>query len=350
MVMMSAIQIVAILVCLVFLFLLLMYLYLVLNNVKIVKQQKQFATYIETQESSWLQYVLHGAAVTTEMIPKNEGSYRAVETIGSRYFRLAKDVEIHTRISEFTEQYLAARYKKQLRSHLWSVRMNALRYIGMFGLTSLLPECRQLLKGKVSKEERFEIIKLVILYAHASVFEEIVNPKQQMTSSEYKQLFMMLKNKERFALFAQLEGIPPLAQQALIEVFIQLRDPQMLPAAEQLLQSEWEELRIGGLKLLSEMGGVVSLETLEPFVASPSFVERMYAMKCLSAIPFEAAKRFLEQGLHDENWHVRRQAAISLCTSEQGRMYTKWFIKESNDRYAVEMASEILKLKEGNKQ
>lgn len=140
MVMMSAIQIVTILV---FLFLLLMYLYLVLNNVKIVKQQKQFATYLETQESTWLQYVLHGAAVTTEMIPKNEGSYRSVETIGSRHFRLAKDFEIHTRNSKFTEQYLAARYKKQLRSHLWSVRMNALRYIGMFGLTSFLLECRR---------------------------------------------------------------------------------------------------------------------------------------------------------------------------------------------------------------
>lgn len=104
--MMSAIQIVTILVCLVFLFLLLMYLYLVLNNVKIVKQRKQFATYLETQESTGLQYVLHGAAVTTEMIPKNERSYRSVETIGSRYFRLAKDVEIHTRISKLPSNIL----------------------------------------------------------------------------------------------------------------------------------------------------------------------------------------------------------------------------------------------------
>ncbi len=340
--MMDAVQLVGVLILLLLISLLSLYGYILVANRRSKKIARQFTMYYQYQEQAWHRYLLEDAPLTSAMIPQQEGEYRAIEKIASTYLRLVKDPVIKKRITLFAEQYLADRYEKQLHSKAWSVRLNALNYIGILGVTSLLPHIFVLLQQNTTKEERFEMLQVIALYEQEAAVEIIKDQTFLLTSSEYKQLFYLLNNKALHQLLKELDILDHKGQATLIDVVAQRRDAQFLPYVNYLLQHDNSELRIGGLKLLYEMHALPSINQLEPFIISTSYVERLYATKNLGQLPLSVAQPYLLVLLEDKNWYVRHQAARTMATYDQGLFYLQQFITESNDAYAIDVAKQIL--------
>lgn len=342
--MMSAIQLVLVLIVVVTIALFVLYIYIVLSSKKVKKQQLHYHAYLNEQEHNWHTYLLDETAIMPSMIPQNEGQFLAVEYICSTYLRLLSDESIQTRISHFAEKYLKERYKTQLMSKMWSTRMNALRYIGLFDIDSLVASSQQLLTTKIKADERFEIIQLFALQDSTALMEIIQN--ESLHRNEYRRLFMSLSPHTLLEVFKQFAYLPDIAQRIAVQVAAERRDPMFLPYVDTLLQDEESELRIGGLKIVYELGASLPIESLSPFVTATSYVERLYAVRNLNFTPMYQAIPYLETLISDENWYVRQEVAYVLYQHEEGRTVLGGIIANSTDPYAVDIAKQVLQ-KEG---
>lgn len=344
--MMSAVKSVGILIAIITISLFLLYFYIVTTSRKVRRQQAYYEAYCLQQEKNWHNYLMDGMPVAPEMLPQKPGEFLAVEYICSTYLRLVKDEEIHTRITQFATQYLTERYKKQLQSKVWSTRMNALRYIGLFGVTTLVEPSRQLLNKKITREERFEVIQLLALQDTMALLDMIC--KESLQRNEYRRLFMSLSPEALVKLFQQLWSLPNEAQLLAVQVAAERRNPLFLPYVNELLQSEESELRIGGLKIVYELGASLPIERLAPFATATSYVERLYAVKNLNFTFLYDSLPYLQNLIRDENWYVRREAAYVLCQSDEGIAVLESIVANSTDPYAVEVSMQLLN--EGGRQ
>lgn len=338
--MMTAVQVVGLLIGMLFFSLLLVYGYILLTTKKMQWQERQYHIYLKKQEQAWHSYLLEGEAIAPKMIPKNNGMLRAIEEICSTYLRLVNDQEIQQRITHFAETYLTKYYRQQLTSRIWSTRVNALRYIGLFKMTSLVEESRKLLTQNISQEERFELLQLLALQNTEALLT--ILKEQNLPKNEYKRLLRLLPTKELVQVIEQSMHLPQVAQLILAEVAAERRDPLLLPYAKKLLKSEESELRIGGLKISNALQAMLPITTIVSFVTSDSYVERLFAAKNLSHNTAREALPQLKKLLSDENWYVRHEAAAVIVQHEDGAQLLQDVIATSSDRYAVDIAKQAL--------
>ena len=338
--MITAVQVVGILIIIIFSSLLIGYGYILLTTKKMQWQEQQYHTYLKKQEQAWHSYLLEGEAIAPEMVPKNAGMLRAIEEICSTYLRLLNDKEIQQRITRFAETYLTKRYRQQLMSRTWSTRMNALRYIGLLKMTSLVEESRKLLTKNISQEERFELLQLLALQNPETLLT--ILKEQHLPKNEYKRLLRLLPTKELVQVIEQSMDLPQVAQLALAEVAAERRDPFLLPYAVQLLKNEDSELRIGGLKISYALQATLPSTIIAPFVTSDLYVERLFAAKNLAHNTAREALPQLKKLLSDENWYVRNEAAKVIAEHEDGAQLLRDVIATSPDRYAVDIAKQTL--------
>lgn len=343
--MISAVKSVGILIVMITVSLLFLYFYIVATSRKMRRQQACYEKYCLQQEKNWHNYLMDGMSVAPEMLPRKTGEFLAVEYICSTYLRLVRDEEIHTRITQFATQYLTERYKKQLQSRVWSTRMNALRYIGLFSVTSLVEPSRQLLNKKITREERFEVIQLLALQDTTALLDIIC--KESLQRNEYRRLFMSLSPEALVKLFQQLWSLPNEAQLLAVQVAAERRNPLFLPYVNELLQCEESELRIGGLKIVYELGASLPIERLAPFATATSYVERLYAVKNFNFTFLYDALPYLQNLIGDENWYVRHEAARVLSQSDEGVAVLKGIIENSTDTYAIDVSRQVLHRGEG---
>lgn len=338
--MMLAVKIVLILIIGITIALSLLYIYIIYTSRQMRKQQRQYEMYYKEQEHHWHSYLLEGQPIVPSMLPRTTGQFLAVEYICSAYLRLLKDEEIQAKISQFAEAYLRPRYKKQLMSNIWSTRMNALRYIGLFGIASLVESSRQLITMKITQEERFEIIQLLALQDSSVLIDIIQN--EPLQRNEYRRLFMSLSPEVLLELFRQFSSLPVVVQLIATQVVAERRNPIFLPYVNTLLHHDESELRIGGLKIVYELGASLPIERLAPFVTATSYVERLYAVKNLNFTFLYDSLPYLQNLISDENWYVRREAAHVLCQSDEGIAVLESIVANSTDPYAVEVSMQLL--------
>lgn len=299
--------------------------------------------YIRNKQDGWYEYFQDGTFTFT-LLPKNKMEIEGLEQLFRSYLKNVSNPDIKEKIRQFCNQYMKRHYRTLLKSKRWSIRMNTLNRIAEYRIDSLLNDCRRLERKKLSQDEYFQLRKIYSLFDAELFMEKLANSPAVFSEYEYKKLLAGTKDELLRKLLGRAEELPLPCRTALIDILGMKRSGEYLPLLESMLRHEHPEIRIRTLKAIHEIGIIVQLDPYVPFVSSPIWEERLMVAKLLGNIPLSQSYSYLKTLLEDSSWWVRSQAAKTIGNDKQGRELLKQYTEMSNDRYAIDMANEVLKI------
>ena len=274
-----------------------------------------------------------------------ESPYKFVvlERLLNNYVSLTKAGVTSPIIAKLSEDFLAARYAKQLNRRNWALRMNALHFIEDFHIQSLTP----LLKKKLSTVSQLDQEAQQLIRTLASLNEPVTisvlgrypNVSARLYIDVFKRLDELTKLEELDAALKN-EKDNKLLKQAAISYIGMAGLTLFLPRIEEELQYPDEEIRIQALKALFHMQNMTTPELLTPFLQSASWQERMFSAQVAGALQLSRYKEKLSDLLGDPVWRVRYSSAEALTKFSDGDILLTHIANKHPDRYARDMATQ----------
>ena len=239
--------------------------------------------------------------------------------------------------------------REQRRLGLASVwrRAAAARHLGLLDAPGIrMPLMRAMMRGPV-------LVTLTAALALARVKERgalrwlLLNPHATGSRSRY-QLAALIKRfgpgaapQLRRAL-REGRGESPIGL-ATIEALGLWKDHRSRGRLEALLLAGGTETRIAAARALGGIGDPRSGAALSEALSDASWPVRAQAARALSQLGIPVAIQRLIAAMEDPGWWVRRNAGYALATMGQpGEQALHWVRHQSRDRYAQEMAAEVL--------
>ena len=337
------IYIVAMLIILLFLLLICIGLYLAYRRWKEVKKLSIKDAYIAKTLDTWKAYLLENKPFSATLIPASKEEIAGMEEIFVAYLKNLSNESILEKIKSFSNDYLYGHYRKRLKSKSWSNRMNAMFRIEDFQITRLQDDCKRLMEKKVSKEELFQLLRIMSLFNPALFLEKILDSSTRLSEYEYKRLLLSISPELLNILVKQFDELPPTFRYSLIDTMAVKRELEFLPYLEKNLNHSDTEVRVRTLKAIVEIGAIQSLSPYMQFVKSDVWEERLMVAKLLSFLSLSYTEKLLKDLLEDPVFLVRAQAAKSIMKDKQGKYFLEEYIKTSQDPYAIDMAYEVLR-------
>ena len=134
------------------------------------------------------------------------------------------------------------------------------------------------------------------------------------------------------------------AAEAGLRVAEALAEPRFEQAALRLSRPADVAIRTAAARLLGAVGGAAAAERLLELLGDEAFQVRAAAAQSLGRMRHWQAGSGLSERLRDPTWPVRRQAALALrAIGAPGVLFLRRAIK-GNDRFAADMAQQILDL------
>ena len=202
--------------------------------------------------------------------------------------------------------------------------------------------CQKFKGENTSKEENFQLLKIIATSNREYFIEELLSRSKGFSEYDYKKLFVSIDEELLDRIIHDTENLPIIGQYALIDILGSKQDMKYLDFLESQLISEHPEIRIRTLKAIHSIGVVTEIEKYLDFVKSPFWEERLMMAKLLVNLPLNETVQHLRVLLEDESFWVRSQAARTIAKDKDGVDYLKNFSKTTDDKYAMEMANEIL--------
>ena len=320
--------------------------YIMFQRQREMRMNNRRDRYIKNYSQMWYDYLLNDEIFSITLIPRGKPEVNAIEIIFLSYINNLTNGVIIQKIKDFSNLYLLEHYIEDLSHSRWSIRMNALYRIFNFQMDQAMIACNTLEKKKISKEEYFQLLKINSLFQPSVFMEKIESAKFDYSESEYRRLFVLLKEDVFIRFFNDFDQWPARIQFAVIDTAAVKRSMIYIKRLEQLLQHDIEEVRIRALKGLNEIGVIENLSIYVPFVASDIWEERLMIAKIFKYIPLSYTYSYLEQLLQDDNWWVRSEAAKTIAKDANGVGKFQNFIESSKDTYAVEIPKGIVMRKQ----
>lgn len=315
--------------------------YLALNRFRENYRNRGKNAYLDAEQEKWYVYFSGNKEDYESLIPNTVREIQGVEEIFISYLKNVSDPSIKEKITQFSNRYLKEYYLKLLHSKKWSIRINGLKRIADFEI-ECLEECRNYKVKNLSKEENFLLLKIFSYLDRDYFVEELLIRSKSFSEYEYKKLFVSIDDKLLDRLITVIEDFPETAQNALLDILGSKRDMKYIGFLESQLLNERQEIRIRTLKAIHSIGIIMELEKYISFVKSPLWEERLMMAKLLGNLPLNETFSHLRVLLEDESWWVRSQAAKTIGKDKDGLEYLKNFSETTGDKYAMEMANEIL--------
>ena len=134
------------------------------------------------------------------------------------------------------------------------------------------------------------------------------------------------------------------AAEAGLRVAEALAEPRFEQAGLRLSRPADVAIRTAAAKLLGAVGGAAAAERLLELLGDEAFQVRAAAAQSLGRMRHWQAGSALSECLVDPTWSVRRQAALALrAIGAPGVLFLRRAVK-GNDRFAADMAQQILDL------
>lgn len=336
----------AIVIAAVFAILVLFTVYLFVQREREASFNKKRKSYLQRYTQLWNCYLFEEGLFSVRLVPRGRADVEAIEIIFLSYLKNIASPAIRLEIKNFSNRYLKEFYKKDLASKRWSTRMNALYRIAGFGMDELLDTCRSLEHKNVSKEERFQLLKIYSLFQPDLFTEKLKQLQDDYSESEYRRLLVLLDDDLFIRFFDAFQDWSLNIQFALIDTAAVRRNAPYVDKLKHLLSHDNAEIRIRALKGIYEIGIIDEIEIYLPFVSSDVWEERLMAAKIFKHAPLANMYAYLEQLLQDESWLVRSQAAETIAVARQGGERLQQFIQYADNEYAVDIAKETLMRKQ----
>ena len=342
----------ALIVCVIlFLFITLIFTYLVLMSIRQIHREKVINNYIEDNKDVWYRYLVLNEEIMllSNSHTLNETIKEAIDRIFINYVTTTNNEIVIQRISHFANLNLQKYYRNMLYHKNWGVRMNGLYRTLEFRLYSLVPDIEHLLKkDKVtSKEEYLLMLRILSVYNRNLFLAHFYKPVYPFKEFEYKTLLSYLDNGYIDIFVKSFDTLSLHLRISLLD-YLSLNskmDTSYITFYENLLSHHEKEIRIRVLKTISHLGTISSVDLYKSFAYSPHWEERLMLAKLIIHAEEDDAKPILEKLLYDETWLIRKQAAISLRNVRYGEAILKQIAEQQEDRYAAEMAKEILQVR-----
>ena len=317
--------------------------YLVMKRLLEQFYMKKKAEYLKDKQNEWYLYFRGKKEFSSLLIPNKKYEIEVIEEIFLAYLTNLSSSYIQHKIKRFSNQYLKQHYQKLLRNRKWSTRMNAMYRIADFQIDSLLYDCEKMERNKLSKEESFHLLKIYSILHKEKFINRFLTLSETFSEYEYKKLFMSVSDDILESLMDRIEDLPLPCQYSIVETIGGVRNVERLPFLEAQLNGSDGEMRIRALKAIHEIGIIINLEKYIPFVYSKVWEERLMMAKLLGNSSLVETLPYLEKLLQDESWWVRSQAAKTIGNGKKGSEILQAFIETATDKYAVDVAYEVLK-------
>ena len=324
--------------------------YLITMRLRQVRREQSIQEYIEEYKDVWYRYLVLGKDVERIHSSRVTHPYikEAVDRILVTYVSSINNPDMLERISHFCSLNFKKYYRSMLYHPSWGIRMNGLYRALDFRLSFLVPDVEFLLKKKryTSEEEYLVILRILSIYNRNLFLSHFYHPSYTFKEFQYKTLLSHLDESYIEEFIHSFESLPPHLKIALLDYlsFDSKMAISYLKFYESLLSNLESEIRIRALKAISHFGMITSIRYYGGFVDSPYWEERLMLAKLLIHVKERDAKPLLQKLLQDESWWVRKQAAITLNSVRYGVEVLQRIAEQTEDRYAAEMAKEILQV------
>ena len=321
-----------------------LYVLLVIQRINTIKRKRKIEAIIEARQEDWYALLIDGNLKVDKLAPTNALEIEAADQVLYRYRQNFDSELIHRKTFEFTELYLELSYREKLKSKQWSVRMNTLLRIRLYKLEYMAEDVLNMLssKRKHSKEEILNIYKIIGMMYPEKFMAYFINPIIQLGEFDYRRIIVTLQTTQLVLLIKQFDELPKVMQYVIVDVVGDKFYIELLPLLQKCLSSDDIELRIRALKAVAHLDTCLDSNVAESFAISDVWEERLMIAKIYANAPLEVAHDSLTKLLSDPVYQVRKQAAESLKIIRTGDEVLQIFIQQSDDKFAVEMATEIV--------
>lgn len=301
------------------------------------KKAKKIEYFIEENSSVFYGYIMEEKELPRALISDSAFKIIAMEEVLSKYAAF-------TEVRVYAERHLSSYYKELLKSKKWRIRMNTLSKITAFKMASTADEIIYMInsKKKYSKEEYFQMYNALVMFGHQDLIPHLLEPKVEFNELEYKKLLFMTKQGQFEALLLHYDRFPTVLKACFIELIGIKNINKFVPFLEEKLSGDNLEIRVRALKALSQIVYTETPEIYYPFVDSEHWEERMMVAKMLAYIDTDMAVSSLHLLLKDPIFWVRSQAAESIIMIKNGKQILESVIESNQDKFAIDMAKEIL--------
>ncbi|GAE25426.1 hypothetical protein JCM9140_1421 [Halalkalibacter wakoensis JCM 9140] len=269
--------------------------------------------------------------------------YSVLEETISHYLQIFNDEQAKKHLKVLCQSEFTSIYRKRLKSGVWSERMNALYYTEEFEMTSLKNEIWNYFQtNRASIEEKYQMIRTLAKLNDKRIVEQVKKSpnwptfllKECFRRFEISMLMYLMKN--------HLEELNENVQLALLDIAMETKEQSFLPFFDQLLFSEFQEVRVRALKAISEYEHTSKEEELTIFHQSEFWVERMMFARVAGQLKRKRYSSALVTLLSDESWWVRQAAAEALANYEDGLLILEYVYETSDDPFARDTAYQWL--------
>ncbi|WP_025027824.1 HEAT repeat domain-containing protein [Caldalkalibacillus mannanilyticus] len=319
--------------------------FLMIRRVLEQKNEEKMRGFMTNHSSEFFNYLMKGEPLSEEMIPTSVWKIRAIEEVFNRYLKSIHSEEMQSRITQFVELHMLSYYRRRLRSRKWSHRMNTLHYIHDFKIGALLEDVEKMLRSskQYSKEEYFQMIKVLMVLSDSNALKYLQEKQVEYTQLEYRKLLFEISEEKIANLLPSFDQLSPELQLSVIDVIGMRKLEPFLPFLEEKIKSDDREIRLAILKAMTHFSYIPNFQQYLYFVESDYWEERMLMARLFVQVNRSEAEPFLRQLIQDPSWWVRSQAARSLISLKNGSKLLESIISYSEDRYAIDMAREVLR-------
>lgn len=257
------------------------------------------------------------------------------------------------RIYVFAAGYFSEEYAYLLGKRRWSDRMNALLHIEKFRIAGLkeqlLLRLEEIGEGTRTDDERFLLIRTLSSLQIAETFDYLDMAAERFSELQLMQVLRPMRGEAAERLIRDFDRLPLRVRRCVLDTLRlgNIRTTDVLELLERCMKSDDTETRIRALKALANFGYMndEAANRLEERMKEGDAViwpERMMHARLAGAVREERFAAHLEAMMADPSYEVRREAASSLSNYRGGIDRIQQVAEHHPDRFARDMAVEIL--------
>lgn len=268
---------------------------------------------------------------------------QALEQVLTDFSERIEGEKEEERLQELADFYLKDKYRKEIKSRNWSVRMNVLYKIENFNMKEMESQViSRLFKRNCKKEEKIQIYRILAAFQYENIWM-LINKDEELTEKNYRSILLRLKPASFKEFIRPFHYCREALQLAILDVISMKRKVEYVQFLESVFEKSEKELRLRALKAISSIGYVRNIEDYVFLAKSEVWQERMMIAKLLgTSASLDKYIPLLVKLLHDSSWWVRSQAAESIMSFKKGRDILIEVVNQSEDKFAQDMAREWL--------
>ncbi|PLT27666.1 HEAT repeat domain-containing protein [Peribacillus deserti] len=318
----------------------LMLIYLVYRKTFEIKTRAQIEQMKKELEPKLLTYVMEQKWASALRVD-SKVKKRALEELLSSLASVLQGEELTRNVARIADHQLSGYYKTELKSRLWSTRMNALFHIDIFSISSLEKDILVLLHSRrPSAEERHHCYRILASFNYHGLIELISNDPDGVSEFEYRHILYRINRNQYDQMVLSFYKFNDALKYAILDCIGMQKRLEYTPFLESVAEHTSGECKIRALKALISVGHVKDVNKYLILSKSREWQERMLAAKMFGVVRDKSLIQTLVELMHDQSWWVRFQAGSSIRKYPDGEKTLLSIYQNDSDPYARDMAWE----------